>query len=425
MRATTVILATALALTVPGSVLGAPPPATAASKHKLKPGANGALCLECHATFVDVLKKSSVHTPVKSKDCIGCHNPHATDQGKLLPADPNQICATCHDVVPKAAKTVHAPLKDKGCTSCHDPHASSAKNNLLVGGNALCAGCHKTVVQAAGTAKFKHRPVEQSCTTCHDPHGSTSEDLLRQGVPALCVKCHKTEGQIFTKAHMGYPVGKSRCTSCHDPHGSDKRGMLYNRVHSPVAKGMCNQCHEAPSSPRGFAPKVGAPDLCRGCHAQKLEAMLGKNRIHQPIMEGDSCLSCHSPHASSRPGLIKGNLVNTCGSCHADTIKRQAITPTKHEPVLEGNCAACHDPHSGDAMLLLSKPTVVETCGSCHDWLKHSSHPMGEDVKDPRNKNLSIQCLSCHRSHGTEHKHMLPYPTVSDLCTKCHEQFKR
>ena len=71
------------------------------------------------------------------------------------------------------------------------------------------------------------------------------------------------------------------------------------------------------------------------------------------------------------------------------------------------------------------KPDIVETCGKCHDWLKHSSHPMGEKFADPRNKNLRLQCLSCHRSHGTEYKHLIPYPVTTELCTKCHEKFKR
>ncbi len=68
---------------------------------------------------------------------------------------------------------------------------------------------------------------------------------------------------------------------------------------------------------------------------------------------------------------------------------------------------------------------ITQLCGTCHDWLQHSSHPMGEKAPDPRNKNLQVQCLSCHRSHGTEFKHFMPYATNSELCTKCHETFRR
>jgi DmsE family decaheme c-type cytochrome len=207
MRTTTAILLAAAVLGVPAEP--AAQSASQAQKFKLKPGAVGATCLECHATFTDVLKKPFVHTPVKAKDCVGCHNPHASQHGKMLDASPSQVCLTCHaDVVPAKARSTHRPVEEKGCASCHDPHASAAKFNLLKGGNELCAGCHKPVIEQSAKAKFKHRPVEQGCTACHNPHGSAkADDLLKQDVPDLCVKCHKTEGAIFVKQHMGYPVG--------------------------------------------------------------------------------------------------------------------------------------------------------------------------------------------------------------------------
>jgi DmsE family decaheme c-type cytochrome len=426
MRKNLALLLAATVLAVPAASLAQS--SAQAQKFKLKPGANGTTCLECHATFQDVLKKPFVHTPVKSKDCVGCHNPHAAKHGKLLDASPSQACLGCHgDVVPKNAKSIHKPVEEKGCAGCHDPHASDAKFNLLKPGNVLCAGCHKPVIEQAAKAKFKHKPVEQNCGTCHDPHGSAkADDLLKQDVPALCVKCHKTDGAIFVKQHMGYQVAASRCTSCHDPHGSDKRGMLYNKVHSPVAKQMCTQCHEAPGSPRKFQPKIAGAELCRGCHAQKMTEMLAKDRVHVAVVEGQACLNCHNPHAAKEAGLIRrGGQLAACGACHADTIKRQKLSPTKHEPVATGQCSACHDPHSSSNALMMVNPDIIEGCGSCHDWLKHSSHPMGPKYVDPRNRNLQVQCLSCHRSHGTEYKHLMPYPTTSDLCTRCHEQFKR
>jgi len=256
-------------------------------------------------------------------------------------------------------------------------------------------------------------------------HGSAKgSDLLSADVPALCVNCHKTDRQVFVKAHMGYPVAKADCTSCHDPHGSDRRGMLFNTVHPPVAKANCAQCHEAATSPNALKTKSTSPQLCKGCHAQTLQAMMDKGWVHRPVADG-SCLACHGPHAAKQKGLLRADMNQVCGKCHEDTIKRQALSPTPHEPVKNGQCTKCHDPHSSDQQLALVKADVVETCGTCHDWLKHSSHPMGEKYADPRNKNLTVQCLSCHRSHGTEYKHLIPYATQSDLCTKCHEKFRR
>jgi predicted CXXCH cytochrome family protein len=414
-----------LALVAAPLLAGAAPP----PNFKLKPGAEGKLCLDCHSGQLEaVLKKPFVHTPVKSRQCIGCHNPHASEHGKLLGQAPNASCAACHkNVVPKAPVSTHKPIAEKGCVACHDPHASGFKANLVKSEQELCGSCHKPVVEAAKKARFKHAPIERSgCVTCHDPHGSAKAGvLLKDDVPGLCVGCHKTDRPIFAKQHQGYSVGKSRCTSCHDPHGSSQRGMLYDTVHAPVAKAMCGQCHDSPTSPTALKPKQQGLDLCRGCHSTQMTAMFDKGRIHRPLMEKQACLSCHTPHASRTSKLIKGRMTQVCGACHADTIKRQEVSVTKHEPVQDGDCAACHEVHSSNTALMFKNPDVPQLCGKCHDWLQHSSHPMGEKTLDPRNKNLQVQCLSCHRTHGTEFKHFMPYATNSELCTKCHATFRR
>jgi predicted CXXCH cytochrome family protein len=412
-----------LALAAPALAL---PAAPKQQTYKLKPGAEGKLCLDCHPQLEDVLKKAFVHTPVKSRNCAGCHNPHASKHGKLLSAEGGAVCTACHpNVVPAEAKSTHKPVSDGTCSKCHDPHASGFKANLVRGANDLCAGCHEKVAGAAAKAKFPHKPVVDSCVACHDPLGSAKGGkILKADVPALCVGCHKTDRQVFAKQHGNYPVAKADCTSCHDAHGSSQRGMLKDTVHPPVAKQGCAQCHNPAGSPDALATKSSGAQLCRGCHAQKLTAFNDRSRVHRPVADGD-CLACHGPHASKEKGLLKASTLTVCGSCHADTVKRQALSVTPHEPIRDGKCTACHDPHSSDAALAFVKAEVVDTCGTCHDWLKHSSHPMGKEVVDPRNRNLSTQCLSCHRSHGTEYKHLIPYPTTSALCTKCHETFKR
>jgi predicted CXXCH cytochrome family protein len=248
--------------------------------------------------------------------------------------------------------------------------------------------------------------------------------VVKAEVPGLCVGCHKMDRPAIVQKHLGYPVAGSQCTSCHDAHGSDRQGLLYNRVHSPVAKGMCSQCHQPAGSKDALATKQEGAALCTLCHAPKLKEIMGRNEVHRPVLEGQ-CLACHNPHASSSAGLMKGSMTSVCGRCHADSIKRQTLSPTKHAPVGDGQCTACHDPHSADAPLMLVKPDTTELCGTCHDWLKHTSHPMGEKNVDPRNRNLRVQCLSCHRAHGTEFRHMMPYATSNELCTKCHEKFRR
>ncbi len=396
-------------------------------KFKLKPGASGKLCLNCHVDLQDTVKKPFVHTPLKKGDCVGCHSPHTSSHGKLLAAETGNICSLCHKgMIPAAARSVHKVVAEGNCMKCHDPHASTIKYNRVKGGNDLCFGCHKEMGETVAKAKFKHSPVGKGCLTCHDPHASAKGPfLLKNDVPALCVGCHKTDKPLFMKAHMNYPVANSRCTSCHDPHGSDVAGILYNNVHKPVSRKMCNQCHEEPTSATPLKMKRVGMETCKACHSDMLTRTLGKNRVHWPLFSKKGCLTCHNPHASQRKGLLVGNMINVCGSCHKDTIRRQEKSVTKHKPIMEGNCIACHDPHSSDNLFLANNSSIIDLCGKCHDWQKHSTHPIGDKLKDPRNKNLTMQCLSCHRSHGTEHQHFIPFATTSELCTQCHESFKR
>jgi DmsE family decaheme c-type cytochrome len=398
-----------------------------ALKFKLKPGANGKLCLGCHTAFKEKLAKPFVHTPLKQGDCTGCHNPHTSSHGKLLAEDTTKICYVCHrNVVPEGAKSVHKVVADGTCMKCHDPHSSDNKFNLLKGGNDLCFECHKEMGATIAKVRFKHNPVTKGCLMCHDPHASgNAGSLLKNSVPALCIGCHKTERPNFIKKHMNYPVATARCTGCHDPHGSDKAGILYNNVHQPVASKMCTQCHEDPTSPNPLKTKKSGYELCRGCHSGLVNEMLSKNRIHWPILTKEGCLNCHNPHASKQKGLLKADMLKVCGTCHQDTIQRQAKSLTKHEPIKDGKCTACHNPHASDNVFLFKQAGIIDLCATCHDWQKHSTHPLGEKVRDKRNNNLSVQCLSCHRSHGTPYKSFVPFPTTTDLCTQCHEKYKR
>ena len=97
----------------------------------------------------------------------------------------------------------------------------------------------------------------------------------------------------------------------------------------------------------------------------------------------------------------------------------------KHAPVEGGTCMACHSPHGSDGVHLVDQPSIIKLCATCHDYEAHSAHPIGEKAVDPRNKNLRVDCLSCHKAHGTEFKWMLLAETNVELCTQCHKKFVR
>ena len=79
---------------------------------------------------------------------------------------------------------------------------------------------------------------------------------------------------------------------------------------------------------------------------------------------------------------------------------------------------------SGDSKTL-PWPIIDAACSVCHDYSQHSAHPIGEKAVDPRNPNLRVNCLSCHKAHGTEFKRMLLAGTNVELCTACHKKFVR
>jgi DmsE family decaheme c-type cytochrome len=398
-----------------------------ANRFHLKPGAEEKVCLTCHPAFEELLKKKFVHTPVKNPGCVACHSPHTSNFPKQLSADVSKLCLTCHaGIIPENARSTHKVAVEGKCVLCHDPHASDNKYNLKTAGNELCYGCHKEKGEQIKSAKFKHAPVEKGCISCHNPHASSSaRTLLSDEVPALCKKCHDPKSAIFIKQHVNYPVGNSKCTMCHDVHGSDHGGMIYNVAHKPFASKQCNQCHESATSSNPLALRKKGYELCRGCHNDAINAMFSKNRLHWPVLGKNGCLNCHTPHASSQQSLLIKKPIQLCGSCHADTIQRQERSITKHEPVQDGLCMSCHSPHASDNVFLFAQASTLELCGSCHDYQKHSTHPVGNKVIDKRNKNLTVECLSCHRAHGTEFARMIPFGTVTDLCVQCHTQYQR
>ncbi len=401
--------------------------ADAQNPYRLKPGAQGKVCLECHLDIEDELKLASVHSPLRSGECADCHNPHASSHGQLLASDTDTICADCHaDVIPDESVSVHQTVIEDGCVTCHDPHAAENANNLLATGNQLCFSCHEAMATDLEAREFQHSPVEDSCLTCHDPHASTKEEfLLKSETGSLCGDCHDAGRSSFINRHMGYPVGQSRCSSCHDPHGSDTSGILLAEVHEPLTRRMCNQCHREAGSADALATKSAGQELCRGCHSSLFNRTLARDRIHWPVGQQDGCLTCHSPHASTEKGLLVEPTKVLCAECHRESVERQETSFAKHTPVADGDCSACHAPHAADNVFLMATANSIEQCATCHDWQSHSSHPIGPGVVDLRNPNLTVDCLSCHRSHGSPFRALSHLDPDGELCVQCHEQLAR
>lgn len=401
--------------------------ADADNPYNLADGARGKLCLTCHDGLTEVMKKKHIHTPLAEGNCVGCHNPHAADHGKLLAEDEGAICLSCHaDLVVPDARSSHEVVVSGECVTCHDPHASDYASNLIKSGSELCFSCHEGLGTRIKDVKYAHSPVQDDCMTCHTPHASKENGfLLRQAAPELCLECHDSGKKTFKMQHADYPVEQADCSSCHNPHGSNTASMLYDNVHEPLAGRQCKQCHEPPASENPFATVKDSFELCQGCHYEMVNDTFNKDRIHWAVVDRTGCINCHSPHASTEPQLLNAPMKQVCSSCHSDTIARQDRALTKHDPIDDGDCSACHSPHSSNSAFILKEDSSVNMCGQCHDWQTHSTHPIGTEVNDPRNPNLSVDCLSCHRTHGTEYKYFIYSETINDLCVQCHQQYRR
>jgi predicted CXXCH cytochrome family protein len=412
-------------------------PAYCQNTFKLKPGAKGNVCLKCHENFKSQIKNRYVHPLMKNGECTGCHVTHTSAHKNLLKAAPSKLCYDCHKkILPENAASSHQIVLQGDCIKCHLPHGSDNKLFLKKTGNDLCLDCHEDIREKIKLNRFKHKPMEKGsgCLNCHVPHASEQLPfLLKKDSPSLCLGCHKTNESSFQKKHMNYPVANSNCRSCHNPHGSNEEGLLYDVAHTPVKEKKCDTCHLKPTSSGTPEIRKQGNQLCQQCHKETIDKLLSKNKVHWPLVDNTGCLNCHNPHATKQDKLLKGPVKTVCGKCHSDTVELQQISISNPknkrlcEPVKTGNCVVCHLPHGADNILNIDQAEITnKPCGKCHEWQTHSTHPIGEKIVDSRNKNITIDCLSCHKACGTENNpSMLPFETTYDLCVDCHIDRKR
>ena len=128
-------------------------------------------------------------------------------------------------------------------------------------------------------------------------------------------------------------------------------------------------------------------------------------------------MNCHSPHAGDTKTLLKQKQTTVCRECHDDTFKRHEDTLYEHKATAK-RCNVCHAVHGNDQVALL-KGDGNKVCLPCHPTQGQFSHPVGEDVVDPRNNQMTT-CVSCHNPHGTNYKGELKLSGQQELCVQCH-----
>ncbi|MBI4720874.1 MAG: cytochrome c3 family protein [Chitinivibrionia bacterium] len=145
-------------------------------------------CLRCHEKTRMDFKKVSNH-PVLQQNitCLSCHR-LAKRADQNIAYDLSGPCRECH--VDQAAPHLYEhealnaySLEGSGCVECHEPHGSENDRLLKQPGNRLCMQCHYPAghMTAHGGIWAKY-----ACQQCHkDTHGSfVSSFYLDPDLPA-------------------------------------------------------------------------------------------------------------------------------------------------------------------------------------------------------------------------------------------------
>lgn len=135
------------------------------------------LCYRCH-TDVEAQFSMPFHHPVNEgvMKCSDCHDVHGTfsDDNLRSTADANAVCTRCHTDVRGPFVFEHAAVKGVGCLGCHNPHGSENPRMLTMASvNTLCNQCHSPVSSGTFHSMGAGSTELTPCTDCHTMiHGS-------------------------------------------------------------------------------------------------------------------------------------------------------------------------------------------------------------------------------------------------------------
>ncbi len=451
-------------------------PLARAGKHPvgLEKNVDGSKCLECHENKKE---GKAVHSAIAS-GCLSCHQVRGNNdvtRVNLKTVTPVKLCIQCHSDkdASEIKGRVHLPAV-RDCLKCHNPHASDNKDHLLkpVAGAGkdenLCLTCHKVGVSVEPGGS-RHAALDMGCETCHNIHktgerGKREYDFqLKKDSPALCVDCHNTKDARLIDSHKGQPFATADCLTCHDAHQSPRQKLILASVHSPfkAGKASCGICHQPPQDEKVVLRKASPKELCLTCHAKKAEE-IQKAKVQHAGAASD-CSVCHNSHASNTPGLPKPDAVNVCLRCHKDQAK-QYNKKYLHQPAYGQGCSTCHEPHGSENNHLLRTKTINSLCLECHApdskpepakdahtiaifngrvklpegymnsvptvaikyGLGHpiERHPVVDqmDPGDPTKVRAAINCISCHQPHASAEPNLLVKDQANNLkfCAGCH-----
>jgi predicted CXXCH cytochrome family protein len=347
-------------------------------------------------------------------DCAGCHRVHTAPGARLLFAQTNALCFTCHDgsgaSLPPIVST-HANTDSAGrveglfaleCIQCHNPHGNN--NNLY---------CIRDDVYVQ-TATVTSGPVIFTATT-----GANSyDDGVSIASSRICVSCHSNgansgfpmTNHVGGANHLGgYDFTGLDCLVCH-PHSPD--ADIFTNDGFMATGGSCTACHSVPIGTRRQIVAAGG------------DFALASHHVNGAVQDSD-CVACHdvTNHMDGDVELYNAEDPATIITLLADP-GADPVEAAKLEPF----CLDCHDVGGADgaggpaepfsdglmppeieaAWTLASHNGGAGTCYDCHDN-GHGSNkaqllapwnatPDG-DLNDPLQQEERF-CYICHDADG-------------------------
>lgn len=416
--------------------------AAVAAEHPRLVSLEATTCSQCHAELTE--GKTTLHAPAED-DCTTCHE-MAIGEGKttvtLIERDP-ALCLICHDELTKAAEgeleTPHFPVTD-GCLTCHDPHGSDQPRLLRDAIPALCTDCHTP--EELQPSHGGQLTASTACQRCHLPHGGERPAMLRGKTlhppfaDASCSSCHQPPfaGRIRLARR-----GDALCTACHGD--VDKRPSPEGSVHPALAavrgRAGCLSCHDPHLAEQPRLLVARGNELCRRCHGDVVAAAEADTG-HFPA--ADDCLTCHLPHTASAPHLLNAPASSLCTDCH-DPGDSELVAAHLGADLSALSCTGCHTPHGdGNAKLLarVVHPPIEDGCDTCHlnnrfdRQLEDGDSALcllcHDDIAEvvaaaavPHEALDVARCTDCHNPHAAAQDHLIPMPAGGE-CLACHDE---
>jgi predicted CXXCH cytochrome family protein len=119
------------------------------------PDAESETCFNCHDEVAKAVKNQNPHAALMDGHCSKCHSPHGSPVTAQVRTRINDVCFTCHAEKAEGNHPIvfhptgdkmelKNPNKELTCASCHNPHASENKKLLRFPGGpySTCQKCH-------------------------------------------------------------------------------------------------------------------------------------------------------------------------------------------------------------------------------------------------------------------------------------------